>query len=283
MWGGTFDRAAEGYDAAPLAFFDEAAAALVRALDLAPGSRVVDAATGTGKVAAAAARAAAPAGLVVGVDLSEGMLARARANTEGLGVRLVRMDLAAPGLRARAFDAATLGFAISFLPRPVAAVRALGGALRGGGRLGVSTPAHDAFGPPLEVFRAALAREGFPPPVPPRPAWRAADRPEHLRLVLGRAGFGRVRVVRLELGTWLDDGEAFWAFLRGSGYRGTVERLPGEVAARVHERVVSGAESLRGPRGILLPVPTLIATASRPRTPAGRRAARARARAGGRA
>jgi ubiquinone/menaquinone biosynthesis C-methylase UbiE len=68
---------------------------LVELAALTPGLRVLDAATGTGHAAIAAARAVGPAGKVVGVDLSEAMLTRAReaVATAGLtNVELVKAD-----------------------------------------------------------------------------------------------------------------------------------------------------------------------------------------------
>ncbi|GIH72565.1 class I SAM-dependent methyltransferase [Sphaerimonospora thailandensis] len=50
---------------------------LVALADLTPGMRVLDAATGTGLAALAAARAVGPSGRVVGVDISAGMLREA--------------------------------------------------------------------------------------------------------------------------------------------------------------------------------------------------------------
>src|ERR1700726_2213782 len=46
---------------------------------VAPGSRVLDVATGTGDLALELARRVSPGGEVVGIDFAEGMLARARA------------------------------------------------------------------------------------------------------------------------------------------------------------------------------------------------------------
>lgn len=52
----------------------------------APGMRILDAATETGFAAVAAARAAGPAGRVVGADISAGMLARARESIAAAGL-----------------------------------------------------------------------------------------------------------------------------------------------------------------------------------------------------
>ena len=81
-----FDLASDTYDEPALKCFDLHAVALVREAQVHGGAQVLDVATGTGKVAFAAARAVGPKGRIVGVDLSEGMLAQARRTAGGLPV-----------------------------------------------------------------------------------------------------------------------------------------------------------------------------------------------------
>jgi demethylmenaquinone methyltransferase/2-methoxy-6-polyprenyl-1,4-benzoquinol methylase len=75
---------------------------------LAPGSRAIDVATGTGDLAIALARAVAPGGEVVGCDFSEGMLERARRKAPEL--RFEWADALSLPYPANGFDAATVGF-----------------------------------------------------------------------------------------------------------------------------------------------------------------------------
>jgi ubiquinone/menaquinone biosynthesis C-methylase UbiE len=267
MWEDTFDRAAPDYDAPELWFLDDAAAVLAEAVGIETGERVLDVATGTGKLAASATAGVGDGGLVVGLDISGGMLRQARGNVASTRASFVQGDATALPLRDRSFDLALMGFGISFLPAPVAAFRDVRRVLRGGGRLGLSTTAHDCFAPLLDVFLDALERGGMPRPRPSREAWRSVDRPEHLEHVLGRAGFAERRVRRLELGTFLEDPLEFWALLRGSAWRGTIDRLSSADQARVREELVTGAERLREARGIPLRTPVLIATATRGRVP----------------
>ena len=84
VWSGaTYERLAETF--API--HDR----VVALLDLAPGSRVLDVACGTGGVALRAARAGAE---VVGIDISADQLAKARraAADEGLEIRFDEGD-----------------------------------------------------------------------------------------------------------------------------------------------------------------------------------------------
>ena len=71
-----FDSIAARYDA--LGFVQVCATRLLERANLAPGARVLDLATGTGLVAAAAAQLVGPSGAVFGLDLAPEMLAQAR-------------------------------------------------------------------------------------------------------------------------------------------------------------------------------------------------------------
>src|SRR5262245_11109842 len=83
-----FDEASAGYDSPALRFFDLSAAHLIETLDLNGDESVLDLATGTGKVAIAAARRL-PRGNVVGVDMSTGMLTQAAAKVRQQKLRNV--------------------------------------------------------------------------------------------------------------------------------------------------------------------------------------------------
>jgi demethylmenaquinone methyltransferase/2-methoxy-6-polyprenyl-1,4-benzoquinol methylase len=76
--------------------------------DVAPGSRVLDVATGTGDLAMELARRVAPGGEVVGSDFSQRMLARAREKAPEL--RFEWADAEQLPYDDDSFDAATVGF-----------------------------------------------------------------------------------------------------------------------------------------------------------------------------
>src|SRR5438132_7620191 len=91
-----------------------------RAADLAavaPGSRVLDVATGTGDLALELARRVSPGGEVVGSDFAEAMLARARAKAEARCAEIARPrfergDALALPYPEDSFDAATDAFGV---------------------------------------------------------------------------------------------------------------------------------------------------------------------------
>ena len=104
---------------------------------ISPGDEVVDIGCGTGLTTREAARAAAP-GRVVGVDVSERMLQRARQATAAERLDNVRYELGdaqvhrfePPG-----FDVAISRFGTMFFSDPVAAFANIAAALRPGARL----------------------------------------------------------------------------------------------------------------------------------------------------
>ncbi|MCF6209447.1 MAG: methyltransferase domain-containing protein [Gammaproteobacteria bacterium] len=75
-----FDEVAGGYDSPALRFFPFSAERALGHLNPKPGSKILDAATGTGALAMALAQAVGPQGRVIGIDLSTAMLERAAHN-----------------------------------------------------------------------------------------------------------------------------------------------------------------------------------------------------------
>jgi demethylmenaquinone methyltransferase / 2-methoxy-6-polyprenyl-1,4-benzoquinol methylase len=155
-----FDRIAGVYDALNTAMtaglhrrWRERAADLAR---VAPGSSVLDVATGTGDLALELARRVAPDGEVIGSDFSERMLERARAkasNAHAPGVmpRFQWGDALALEYPDGRFDAATVGFGARNFSDLDRGLREMTRVVRPGGRvvvLELATPTE----PPLQIF-----------------------------------------------------------------------------------------------------------------------------------
>ena len=146
---------------------------LIDAAAIAPEDRVLDIGCGTGASTLAAARRAAE-GRVLGVDISEPLLARARQRAAEAG--LAHADFLLADAQSHPFpqgaaDVLISRFGMMFFSDPVAALRNLAGALRPGGRMAfvgwAGTPA--IRGSPSPRPRRRRASAGFPRPIPPPP------------------------------------------------------------------------------------------------------------------
>ncbi len=136
-----------------------------RLLELHPGDAVLDVACGTGNFTRRFARAVGPQGLVVGVDLSETMLARAVRDTRSAG-----LDHQAAYARAgaeqlpfldRTFDAACCFAGLNLMADPHAAIAEMARVLTPGGRIALFTSAQFRT-PGLRLWQAlATAPSGM--------------------------------------------------------------------------------------------------------------------------
>ncbi len=111
----------------------------VRALGLRPGDTVIDVACGTGLNFPLLERLVGPGGRIVGVDLTDAMLARARERVAASGwgnVSLVQADAADFDFPAGA-DAIVSTYALSQVPECAQVIAHGAAALRAGGRMAV--------------------------------------------------------------------------------------------------------------------------------------------------
>jgi demethylmenaquinone methyltransferase/2-methoxy-6-polyprenyl-1,4-benzoquinol methylase len=176
-----------------------------RAVELAavgPGARVLDVATGTGDLAAAALAAVTPGGEVVGVDFAPEMLSRARAKVPG--ARFEIADALALPFAEDEFDAATVGFGarnFSNLERGIAEMVRV---TKPGGRvviLEITQPTRqplatfygawfDRIVPALGTLAGDRAAYSYLPS-----SVRRFPPPEGLARLMGEQGLGEIRAV----------------------------------------------------------------------------------------
>ena len=156
--------------------------AALAALSLTAGDHVLDVACGPGNFTREFARAADP-GIVVGLDASRTMLARAVVETEAPNVAYVRGNAEALPFADRSFDAVCCFAALYLIERPMQAIEEIARVLAPGGRMALLASCNRG---PLPV---ALTR----PPVRLATGVRLFDSRELAR-ALARHGLIDVRV-----------------------------------------------------------------------------------------
>ena len=167
---------------------------LVALCRLQPGERVLDAGTGTGFAALAAARAVGPEGYVLGVDVSLDMLREARVAIDAAG--LTNIDLregdatCLSDLSTASLDVVTCAAALLYMP-VAAALREWHRLLRVGGRIAFSTMC--AGSPPAaSIFRDCARDFGLSL----RDPSAALGSPDASRDALENAGFAAIEIIR---------------------------------------------------------------------------------------
>ena len=187
----TFDVRARGYASSD--WHRRSAERLVELCRLQPGNRVMDAGTGTGFAALAAARIVGPEGHVLGIDISAGMLREARAALTESGLRnveLVEGDVVhLPQFESEMFDVITCATGLLYMS-PHEALREWHRLLRRGGLLGFSAM---SAGAPAggRIFRDCAAACG----VLLRDPWEPLGSVSACRRILEAAGFEVVEIV----------------------------------------------------------------------------------------
>jgi ubiquinone/menaquinone biosynthesis C-methylase UbiE len=131
-------------------------------MGLSTGDGVLDVACGTGNFTRDFARSVGPDGLVVGIDVSQTMLARAVRDTQSTGyehVAYVRGDAQDLPFRDASFDGVCCFAALHLFADPFAALDSFTRVLAPGGRLAVFTSVRGRSAP-LRALEAAIQARG---------------------------------------------------------------------------------------------------------------------------
>lgn len=233
------------------------------------GDAVLDVGCGTGSSTREAAQAAAP-GPVLGVDLSSLMLEEARRRAAAAGITNVAFEQADAQVHpfpGESFDVAISSFGAMFFADPVAAFANVHRALRPGGRLAMLAWRDFARNRWVTAIRDALALgRPLPEPPPDAPGPFGLARADHVRAVLGEAGFEGVELESVDEGVWLGaDADDAWAFVRTMGIvKGLTQELDPGDRERAFDEVRSMLASAAGPDGVVFASSAWLVTASRP-------------------
>jgi SAM-dependent methyltransferase len=259
---------AERYESIGPAFWE----ALVARVGIGADDVVLDVGCGTGRSTRDAARITA-SGRVLGVDLSQRMLERARAAAaaEGLAnVRFEQADAQVHPFAEAAFDVAISSFGAMFFAEPVTAFANIARALRQDGRLGLLAWRDLDANEWLSDFRGALAAgRPLPKPPPGLPGpFGLADR-EQTDAVLRGAGFSDVTIEPFDgpMRMGVDAEDAF-AFVSTLGLtRGLLHDLEPEAASDALAALQRTIADHDMPDGVTFGGAAWVITARAPRGP----------------
>jgi len=231
----TYNSAADFYDDPANSFWDRFGRTTIERLRPHLGARILDVCCGSGASAIPAAEKVGPKGFILGIDLAENLLERARMKARDRGLQNVEFrvgDMLDLRLPKSEFDAVVCVFGIFFVPDMSAAVRALWHVVRPGGKLAITTwgprffePASTAFWNAIREVRPDLYK-GFNP-------WDRICDPPSVRALLSEAGVEQAIAVAEAGAHPIPSPDAWWAAVLGSGYRGTLEQLDANAREQV--------------------------------------------------
>lgn len=137
----SYNDVSEQYDRFVKLFSAPLPALLISMANIQPSQKVLDVGTGSGIVAMEVARHLTDAGFVMGIDLSEGMLATAEAKAKQLqlhNIEFQRMDAEALKYTDNSFDAVVSLYALRHFPHPQTALKEMHRILRSGGKIAIA-------------------------------------------------------------------------------------------------------------------------------------------------
>lgn len=205
-----------------------------------PGSplRVLDVGCGTGSTTLAAMRRLGPQGHCVGIDISEPMLAaaRARAAREGSSARFIGGDAQTHAFETASFDMLQSRFGVMFFEDPARAFSNLRRAVRNGGRLRFVAWRSAAENPFMTTAERAAAPllPSIPPRRPDGPGQFAFADDGRVRRILEESGWGDVTVEPIDIACAFPAGDLMTYLTRV----GPVSRLLGEMSESGRTRII---------------------------------------------
>jgi SAM-dependent methyltransferase len=189
--------------------------------EIGSGNRVLDVGCGIGDPTLQVAVLVGPHGRVVGLDISEGMIAiaRERAAALGLGHAEFRVeDVTTVALPDAGFDAVLGRWSLIYLEDVARVLERLRAALVPGGRIAITAWAPPEANPWFIVPQEAMARVRPVPPLDPgKPGVFHLSTDGALARALVGAGFQTVGQERVVLSQLAQDGAEFWRMMTDTG------------------------------------------------------------------
>jgi len=255
-----WQQAASAYEASFATATKQFIDPLLDAVDIGPGTRLLDIACGPGLVTA---RAKLRGALSRGLDFSPAMLAIARKRNPAISFD--EGDAEALPYPDHAFDAVVSNFGIHHVPQPQLALREAHRVLRDGGRVAFSFWADHSDNIGWKLLFDAIARHGDPSASdvpPPGGGFRGA---EQCAEALRAAGFADC-TTRLVSATWHHaDAPALLAALQAGTARmaAMIEAQDPSAMPAIIANIEANAAEYRTAEGIAVPIAAVIAAGTR--------------------
>lgn len=237
--------------------------ASIRLSDPQVGERVVDVACGGGEITFDAAERVGAAGDVLGLDLSERMVAAAQAAAAARGssnTSFRRSDAESLDCEDASFDLALCSLGLMYVPEPAVAIAEMRRVLRPSGRVAVSVWGERRHCGWAELFPIVDRRVQSDV----CPMFFFLGAPGAIEATLQNAGFVDVSVTRLQVGlAYRDKAEAIGAAFLGGPVALPYGRLSDDERREVELEYLDSIEEFRDGAGYLVPGEFVIATAAR--------------------
>jgi len=263
-----YNLAAAGYDRPALRFFPVIAERLVELARIRAGENVLDAGTGTGMAALAAAEQVGLSGRVIGVDIGEEILNQAFQKLD-LGaqspIAFLLGDMEHLEFPDGCFEAVLSASSLFFLPDMPSGLNEWKRVLKPGGRMAVSGYGGSAFRPLSDLFEARIRSYGVQLAAPVRPfSWQRLTEPEQCLSLFRNAGLENIEVFSEQLGYQLNYADEWWDIVWNSGFRGSVSQLTPEQLEQFKGEHLAEVERLKTSKGIWLDVAAIFAIGHKP-------------------
>lgn len=237
--------------------------ALIKALEVEPGQRVLDVACGTGEPALTLAKRMGGSVDIVGIDAAPGMIdvANTKAGTRGLqGVTFEAMPAEALAFPDESFDRVLCRFGVMLFEQPLQGVMEMHRVLRPGGRFALAVWSRPEAMPTLhwtyEVFKDRVPEAHHPP------LTRATSlgMPGLLEDLLGTAGFTDFVVEPRKFDYEFESFDAYWDTVEASDIlKQQYDALPNDQRAEVRDEVGRFAMEFIQEDGLRIPHEYLLA------------------------
>jgi len=228
------------------------------------GERVLDLACGTGTVARLALEQVGPAGRVVGLDISAGMLTVARSVPSPQGrIEWKEGDALAIPFPDASFDIVTCQLGLQFFPDRAKAAREMKRVLVPNGRLGVLVWRPIRYSPGFATLEQALEHHAGPEAAKWMRSPFSLGSAQELRTLLHEAGFSGT-TIQIGIGTVrFQSIEQFVSlYTSGTPLSALVSNIGEQAYSAMVEEVRRGLESYVDDEGLAFPIEGHLATAT---------------------